>query len=285
MSAQKPTYVGLVGVLVVLCSFPRSVEADIRLSEFSPQTNPEWVEIINTGDEQRSLSGMVLYFSESTDSTQKVLFCSNTMLQGKTYARIVRPENSYWLSNSGDTLVLKQEDDTIDTVTFGSGQLLKAPIGTQSAIRTDTGDWMITDSPSPQGDVLSFECPTATPTVTNTPTQQPEATKTPTMTHTATTVPTKTPTRTPTITSTITHTVTPSPTDAILAVPTSNQHDDLSPSGEVLGQIQQQATKNEASVDRVNKQKIPIISLLFVGVGFALLAAVYVIKIRLYSKE
>jgi len=258
MPAHRPTIIGVV-VFVVLFFLPRSVIANIRINEFSPQTNPEWVELYNPDEGEHSLSGMVLYFDDNVDTPQKLVFCSNSVLAAKTYALITRLSDSYWLSNSGDTLILKKEDDTIDSISFGSGQLIKAPTGTQSASRTDTGEWAIANNASPQGDQINFVCPTSTPT----PTPAPAPTNTQ--------IPTKTPTPS------ITPTIKPKLTSTPIATPTAELITTITPSptAAVLGTQDTQVSKN----------KKYIIALLFISVGCALLAAVFVIKNRLYLKK
>jgi|GEM_PF-3513909 len=268
MSARRPTLVGVVVLLLFVLHYP--VQADIRINEFSPQTNPEWVELYNPDEETHMLSGMTLYFASDIDTTQKVLFCSGTSLSGKTYGRVVRPEGSYWLSNSGDTLLLKREDDVIDSITFGN-QLLKAPVGTQSATRNSEGLWGITDSPSPSGDAISVACPTAIPT--NTPS--------------STATPTKNPTNTPEFTSgSVTKTLTPSctvkPTSYVRIISRVTVDENTSMSGVVLGSDVSLESSTPAS-NLLAEKRPYIIALISTAIGLALIAAVSVLKIR-YTK-
>jgi len=120
---------------------------------------------------------------------------------------------------------------------------------------------VITNNASPQGNQVSFICPTATPTNTPVPTNTPTNTPVPTTTNTP--IPTKT--------STPTSTPTPKATPTIELTPTLV----LSPTGEVLG----------AQDEKPPNNKPYIIALLFISVGCALLAAVFVIKNRLYLKK
>lgn len=171
-----------------------SFAAGLVINEFSSTSNPEWVEIYNLDEQTYPLQGVVLFF-DGTSVTQKVSFCDNDQISAKSFKLITRPNNSYWLSNSGDTLILKKEDDIIDSISYGSGQSLGALTSTQSASRIPDGggSWVLNNSPSPQGDEVSFVCPTPTATPTNTPIPAP--TSTPTQTPT----PTRTPTPTPTL--------------------------------------------------------------------------------------
>jgi len=269
MSARRPTIVGAVVFLFFILRFP--VWADIRINEFSPQTNPEWVELYNPDEEQQGLSGVVLYFADTTDTSQKVSFCSGSTLSGKTYGRIVRPDGSYWLSNSGDTLMLKREDDVIDSITFPN-QFLKAPVGTQSATRNDGGTWIITDNPLPSGDVINLVCPTISPT--NTPAA--------TVTNTPMPSPTSTPSPTP-----ILHSIVISspaqPTSFVRIISTVLVDENAGTDGAVLGQTDIQTPATE-STEAVVQMRPYIRALLCAGIGLALIAAVSVIKIR-YTKK
>ena len=268
MSARIPTIVGVVVFLLFILHYP--VQADIRINEFSSQTNPEWVEVYNPDEETRALSGMTLYFAEDTDTTQKVSFCSGTSMSGKTYGRIVRPEGSYWLSNSGDTIMLKREDDVIDSITFGN-QLLKAPVGTQSATRNTEGVWVITDMPSPSGESINLTCPTTAPT--NTPSSTPTVTKTPT----------NTPEPTSKIVMTIpTPSCTVKPTSFVRIISQVLDEEDTSASGSVLGSDISVELATPTTSMLIEKRPY-IIALVSTAIGLALIAAVSVLKIR-YTK-
>jgi len=182
--------------------FSSPVFAAPVINEFSPQTNPEWVELYNPDDQQFSLSGVSVYF-DATNINQRSSFCNDASIAAKSYLLITRPTDSYWLSNSGDTILFKKEDDVIDSISFGTGQLLKAPTGTQSAQKTESG-WVISDVATPQGDQANFACPSSTP--------NPEPTNTPTPTSTtALATSTPTPSKTPAPTLTKTPTMTPVP--------------------------------------------------------------------------
>ena len=268
MSARRPTIVGVVVLLLFILHCP--VHADIRINEFSPQTNPEWVELYNPDEEVRTLSGMTLYFAGDTDTTQKVSFCSGTNMSGKTYGRIVRPEGSYWLSNSGDTIMLKREDDVIDSITFGN-QLLKAPIGTQSITRNDEGVWILTDIPSPSGEVINLVCPTVAPT--NTPSSTPTVTKTPS----ATSEPTQ-----KSVTTMPTPSCTVKPT-AFVRIISQVLVEEVASNGSVLGKTDASLEEATPTISMLVEKRPYIIALVITAIGLALIAAVSVIKIR-YTK-
>jgi cell division septation protein DedD len=120
--------------------------------------------------------------------------------------------------------------------------------------------------------VLTINEPDPTPTNTPTPTPEPTAIPSHTPTPVNTSVPTKTPTPTMAPTKKITPTLTPTLTPTTEVFPTL----DPSSTEAVLGAQDEKTSPNN---------KPYIISLLFISVGFALMAAVVVIKNRLYLKK
>jgi hypothetical protein len=164
--------------------FPPKVLAQVVINEFSSSSDPEWVELYNPTDQTVSLNNLVLFFDDKPSTTQKLSFCQGEEMIAKTFKRIVRPNGSHWLANDGDSIILKREDDIVETISYGEGQPLKAPSAAQSASRNPDGgsEWIILNTPTPQGDIVSFECPTPTPTPSPTPepTDVPEPTATPT---------------------------------------------------------------------------------------------------------
>lgn len=255
-----PRICGYLLLFVGIIFSVRPVFASVVINEFSPASNPEWVELYNPDDQTFSLNGVTLFFDDSPTTTQKVTFCSSDELGAKSYKLIKRSINSYYLKDDGDKLILKKEDDVIDSIGYGSGQLLKVPSATQSAIRVPDGstNWLLTDVPSPQGDAASFVCPTPTPT--------PEPTNTPTPTPEPKNTPTPTPTRTPTPTKTLTPTLKPMPT--LVATASVSAVLGISDSPEIASV--EADTKTKTSVQPL------IISLLFVGIGCGILSLVFV---------
>lgn len=195
-------------VLAIFLFLPKPIFGadDVVINEFSSAFNPEWIEIYNPTSQNISLSGVVLILDDDPETNQKMSFCENEEIAASSFKQIVRPTKSYWLNNDGDAIFLKREDDVIDAIFYGTGQSLEAPSETQSASRNPDGgiDWVILDTPTPQGDIVSFECPTPTPE----PTEEPEPTGAPT--------PTPTPSPTPTPTKKPTPTLIPTPTGEIL---------------------------------------------------------------------
>lgn len=173
-------------LLSLFLIFTSSVYAasDVVINEFSPATDPEWIEIYNPNEQTLSLKEVILLLDGDSTTTQKMSFCDNELIAIKSFRLISRPTKSFWLSNSGDTLILKRGDDAIDSISYGTNQSLKAPTSTQSAVRSLDGGsiWTISNNPTPQGDSVSFDCPTPTPTSTPTPSITPTPTNIPTNT-------------------------------------------------------------------------------------------------------
>lgn len=259
--------------LLLLIFFHKTTIAAVVINEFSSASNPEWVELYNPDDQIFSLSSVTLLFDDKTDTTQKLSFCTADEIGGKSFKLITRAQDSYWLADSGDTLIIKKEDDVIDSISYGSSQPLKAPSKTQSAGRSPDGSssWVIITQPTPQGDAANFSCPTPTPTPS--PTSSPTSTPTPQATATPTSTPT--PAKTPTPPPTSTPTKTPTPTPTKLVTPTTT----LSPTaGNILGISSIQGDSQEASpsTQQKNGLKPLIITFLFIGAGLALIALVLV---------
>lgn len=154
--------------------------AQVLINEVSPVTSSEWVEIYNSGSETVSLKGYVVNFGSESQNKE---FCDGTTISANTHISITLTTS--WLSNTGDTITLKKDSATIDSVSYGN-DTLGVPTNTQSLIRAPAGGlWSISDTPTPAVDSVSFECPTpttvpATPILTSTP--KPTATQTPTPT-------------------------------------------------------------------------------------------------------
>jgi len=253
--------------------------AGLVINEFSSASNPEWVEIYNSDEQTYSLQGVVLFF-DGTSITQKVSFCDNDEVSAKSYKLITRPVNSFWLSNNGDTLILKKEDDIIDSISYGSGQSLGAPTSAQSISRIpDGGSLILNNSPSPQGNEASFVCPTPTP-VPSTPTPVPP-TNTP-IPPTPTRTLTPTPTKIPTPTNTPTSKLSASPTSAKI-LPTSI----LGESTESGPTVSPTDAMNKKNVLISNKSKNPDNNFqkVLILLGIVFVAACVILTIREIKKR
>lgn len=227
---------------------------DVVINEFSSASNPEWIELYNPTENTISLDDVNLLLDDDPETSQKISFCAGEEIGDKSFKRIVRPEKSYWLANDGDAIFLKREDDVIDAIFYGTGQSLGAPSDSQSASRNPDGgiDWIILDTPTLQGDIVSFECPTPTPEPT--PTEEPEEEPTPTPTP-ETPTPTPTPTKKPT----------PKPTPTLIPTPTE----------EILGEEATPAAEEPTPTPMVLGEKtsnpVKFIPLVFIGLGSLLL--------------
>lgn len=164
---------------LVFLYFAKGIKAQVVINEFSPASSPEWVELYNTSDNEVSLDGFVIYFHSTTDTVQKKVFCSNHKISSKSFFLI---ETSGFLNNDGDTIMLKQVDDTVDSISYGTGRALPKIDPSKSGKRDPDGssNWIVSDTPSRNGEVLSFDCPTPTfsPTPTPNPTSPPTQSQT-----------------------------------------------------------------------------------------------------------
>jgi hypothetical protein len=180
----------LLCIFVFTFTFTSEVLAQVVINEFSPVSDPEWVELYNTSENTESLEDYVIFFDDKVTTTQKYEFCGGEQISGNSYKLITRPTGAFWLANNGDGLVLKKAGNVVDSIIYGSGQVVGIPKADQSATRNPDGstNWVIVDTPSPQGDNIMLNCPTPT----SAPTEAP--TTTPTLTHVPTSAPTTEPT-------------------------------------------------------------------------------------------
>ncbi len=169
-------------VIWLHCLFNKQVwgENNILLSEFSSASDPEWVELYNPNEAIFSLKGVILFFDDNPTTSQKLTFCDTDQIPAKSY-KLVQPSNN-WLSNTDDMLILKKGEEVIDSVTYGTGQLLKSPTSTQSATRAlNDLSWSISNNPLPEGEIANFNCitPTPIPTITSSEESAPSITNSP----------------------------------------------------------------------------------------------------------
>lgn len=216
---------------------PSKIFSQVVINEFSSaagsSSDPDWVEIYNSGSESIDLS---LYrLRDDTETNKKDL--EGTLNPGG-FAVF---EWSNKLNNSGDIiklLLISSETNFIDQVAYGDlGNDIPAPTTGQSAGRYPDGSatWSIFSSSS-KGITNNAQSPVFTPTPT--PTDEPTPTEVP--------IPTKTPT--PTSVPSATKTPTPKPTTKIVNTPTSTPKlvsQNQGTMGQVLGQ--QEATSSSSS--------------------------------------
>jgi hypothetical protein len=179
--------------IVIIVIFSTSdIQAEVVINEVSPASDPEWVELYNTSSTSASLKGYSINFG--TDSQNKY-FCDNEVANENSY-RIISL-TSHWLADSGDIVTLKNGDDVVNAIGYGSGHSLGKPIAAGSISRLPDGgsDWVLLSLSTQQGGLISFDCPTPTPTAT--PQPEPTATPLPTPTKSPSPVPTSTKKPTP----------------------------------------------------------------------------------------
>jgi cell division septation protein DedD len=245
----------------IVCFVQKVIAADIVINEFVPApsaVNPEWVELYNASDSADYLKSYYLDDDTSFDSDT-----GSSAKKGLTNLNISNPRFPFFvftssiLNNDGDSVVLFDPSGAVvDQFTYYDNPGGDVAIGRYP---DQTGQFAILSSSTQgQGNAAPVPTPTftPTPTPTNTPTPTPEPTPTPT----------KTPTPTPTMNPTSTSTPTPTPVATASAV---------------LGVTDIPATTSmQADVEVKPSIRPLIISLLFVGIGCAILSLVFVWKQR-----
>lgn len=247
------------------------IAADIVINEFVPApsaVNQEWVELYNASDSADYLKSYYLdddtsFDSDAGSSAKKVLTNLNTSNPHFPFFAFT----SAILNNDGDSVVLFDPSGTVvDQLAYYDNPGGDVAIGRYP---DQTGQFAtLPSSTQGQANAAPVPTPTSTPTPapTNTPTPTPEPTPTPTRTPTPTPTPTKTPTPTPTL----------KPTSTATPVPTL-----VATVSAVLGVTDAPTTASSAADIKSTPSVRPlIISLLFVGIGCAILSLVFVWKNR-----
>ncbi|MEK7517153.1 MAG: lamin tail domain-containing protein [Patescibacteria group bacterium] len=196
--------VGLILGIFVLLFLPSNVFAELFINEFSSDTEPDWIEIYNSGPDEVDLSSYRL--RDNTTANKLDLF---GVIASNSFTSF---DWSNRLNKDGDLIKLLRisDESIIDNVSYGNvGVGISAPNSNQSAGRQSDGggNWVIfavSTRGSTNNSSTPVSTPTLTPTVTPTPTNSPTPTKTPTPTKvptpTKTPVLTKVPTSSPTLT-------------------------------------------------------------------------------------
>jgi len=208
--------------------WPKLLLSEVLYDAPQPGTDTEyeWVELVNPGQQPVSLEGWSLRDNQGQDLIPAVVLePGQYLVVAATRAGflanhpgfaglLVSLEGSIGngLSNDGDLVALLAPDGSlVDAMSYGSNRSVfdppcpDVPAGSSlarlpSLVDTDTaGDWVAQSVPNPGAAGVP---PTATPTATPSPT----ATLTPSATPTPTATPTATPTLSPTITVTPTAT-------------------------------------------------------------------------------
>lgn len=177
-----------------------AVFANLYINEFSSYSSSDWIELYNSGQEDRDLSK---YCIRDSSSTNKLVL--NGVLGSGQFTSF---DWSDKLNKSGDDIKLflncDESQSPEDQVKYlASGGDINLPGENQTAGRSTDGGghWVLFASATRGGPNSALVVPTVTPT----PTEAPVPTRTPTPTRipTPTRVPTTTKTPTPTLTPTV----------------------------------------------------------------------------------
>src|SRR3990167_6767058 len=174
-----PKIVAYLFVLIFFLSFHPPVFAtnpgDVLINEFSPKSDPEWIELYNPKDDQISVAGWTI--KDAANHTETVAAVCILPHGFYTFER-----SKGWLNDSGgDSISLLDDFGAImDNISYGTSNdpITTTPASDKSASRVPDGssDWQI-GSPTRQD--TSIPCPVPTPSPTPTPTSTP----TPAPTH------------------------------------------------------------------------------------------------------
>lgn len=272
MPAQKPTIAGVV-VGFLFFFFPYSVYS---AASFNPvgidATNPIIGDSFNVQATANGASPSATYYLKCRIGSAG----STDLTEGQT----LNTKTNKWLDDKSTWVDMPEIEIAEDGSWQGSMtcRIKSSALDEAKALFLraclKTNDSCGSSFQSSNSLVLSPRIPT--PTNTPTPTPIPTATNTPTPTSVQTATNTQTPTAVPKISSTfpVTATLTQSALDNA-----------ASATGAVLGEETEPKTGQMQPTDLLAEKQPYIIALLFVGIGLAMLAAVYVVKIRLYSKK
>ncbi|WKZ26055.1 MAG: lamin tail domain-containing protein [bacterium] len=192
MKTAKVVYLlSAVGFLFLF--YPKYVFSQVVINEFSPSTDPEWVELYNESSNQIDLGG---YLLEDGNSNSKDDILLSGVIEPLGYIVFQRSEG--WLNNGGDTIKLYNNQlpqVIIDQYTYTAVDSNKV----YARVPNGSENWQIT-SVITQGLQNPDPTPIPTPTATSTPqpTSQPTTAPTPTPTPKPTPTKTSTPKPTPT---------------------------------------------------------------------------------------
>lgn len=253
-------------VLLLALISPGLIHADepiVKITNFSSNSLPEWVEINNQTTNPIDLSGW--YFKDNADHIFSISGC----LSANSYTTFYK--DSYWLNDSGDSIILyNSSNQIIDQLVYTEGKLATNPQNTNTCSPTPIPS--ATPSPTP----LPTNTPAPTSTSAPLPTITPSATPTPT--PGPTTTPTKTPTLTPKPSNTPYPTVSPAPLETPInePLPSDYQQQPVSNS-DTLGI--QDIIKPTPHPSPKTPVKFPtqILPILFIGLGGLLLLSPLVI--------
>jgi hypothetical protein len=201
--------------LTFLFSHPSfAVDPIVKITNYSSNSLPEWVEIHNQTSNSVNLNGWIIKDGNDISSDDIIL---DGCLSSGSYLTFYHQTN--WLNNSGDTITLLDNTNSqIDQLVYTEGKTDNSPRSDNTCILapTQTSTPSITPTNSPS--FTPTLTPTSSVTRTPTPTHTPTPTKTPSPTPTNTTVPSSTPIVS--LTPTVTVKSSPTPSSTIYLTPT-----------------------------------------------------------------
>lgn len=238
--SSKIKYIFL--TLLIFFIFPQKTIASVLINEFSPSTDPEWIELYNDGDVEINLSGYLLEDGNSSKSDDLNI---TGIISAKGF--IVFTHTEGWLNNGGDSIKLYNNASPsaiVDQYTYSSIDSNKSV----ARIPNGSENWQVTSDVTNNS---SNPTPSPTPTPTQTPTASP------------TNTPTSTPSPTPKPTPTKSTTPKPSPSSSPTSEPTNFISDtdvkiiENTPIGLVAG--------------ATDTKKSPVVAIIFIISGIAFL--------------
>lgn len=223
----------------------------VKISDFSSNSDPEWIKLINNTDENISIENWV-FRDENDNSNNKDSVSLTGCISPHSYQTFYHDKG--WLNNDGDTIYLYDLNKSlIDSLVYSVGK---------SDVNSQFDNTCVLPTPTPT--------PTATPTPTPTAAPSPTPTLTPTQTPTPTITPTKIPTVTPTPTDE------PIPTAAIEPIDTTN-----TPTEEILTPTITQIPAQELILGETTTSKKNPLPLIFICIGaLFLLTPLIIAKIK-----
>lgn len=222
----------------------------------------EFVELYNTdGQNSVDLEGYVL-----EDAVPRTFSITGVTISPNGYHSFTRGETGIALNNTGDTIVLKDNDQNVlDSFTF------EKTIEDRSWSRIPNGTGDFVNNTDPTENAENAPPPAPTPTPTPKPTSTPKPTKTPKPAKTP--KPTKIPTNTPTTKPKVKATATKKPLDD-----DKNEFDSTQEGEFVLG-LRGELDKYKDELEDIgqeekeNKSKFPIAAGFFIAGGLVFLGA------------
>lgn len=163
----------LLSSLFIFFLFPSSCQAKVWINEFV--ANPvgdeeEWVELYNDGPDQ----DLTNWSLEDKDGNSHSLSQLGTIKQNQF--KVFYYYRDYWLNNSGDSVILKNNQDEEDSYTYGNAK------ENESIGRSPDGsdNWMVFNQDQISQGSSNYVVSTIAPTKTLDPTNTPTETETPT---------------------------------------------------------------------------------------------------------